>query len=193
MKKNFGLRLIETAALLALCITVCGMAWAQGRQENLNGNILRLHVLAVSDEEHEQQLKLKVRDNVLQYLEPLLETAKDARSAESIISENLYAIADAAYEAAEGRQVCVSLGEERYSSREHEGVTLPAGRYKSLQVILGEGQGQNWWCVVYPQLCLNSTDTSTLGEQELKIVTDSDNRVLRFKLLELWGNLTAKD
>lgn len=191
MNKNSGLKIIETAALIALCITVCAATWAQGRQENLNKNILRLHVLAVSDSEYEQQLKLRVRDSVLEYLEPLVEAAEDTKSAEKIITENLNGIADAAYSAAEGRQVSVSLGEESYTSREYEGLSLPAGRYKSLKVVLGEGQGKNWWCVVYPQLCPEDQNEGDL-DQEFKIVTDSENRVLRFKLLELWGSLTSK-
>ena len=189
MKKNYCLKTVEAAALLALCFTMCAAVWAQGRQANLNENILRLHVLAVSDAENEQQLKLQVRDSVMACLEPLLEYAEDTRNAESIIADNLQNIADAAYQAAGGRQVSVSLAQESYPSREYSGGVLPAGTYKSLRVVLGEGRGQNWWCVVYPQL---STERSGLGEQELEIITDSENRVFRFKLLELWGNLTSK-
>lgn len=192
MERNSGLKIVEAAALLALCFTLCSAVWAQGRHENLNDSILRLHVLAVSDSEYEQQLKLKVRDRVMEQLEPLLETAEDTESAQRIISDNLRSIADTAYSAAEGRQVSVSLAEESYSSREYEGVSLPAGRYKALKIVLGEGQGQNWWCVVYPQLCLDGSAQTELEKQELQIVTHSEDRVFRFKLLELWGNLISK-
>lgn len=194
MSKNYGLKICETAALLALCISLCAAAWAQGRQENIQENILRLHVLAVSDEENEQQLKLRVKDSVMACLESILEGAENSAEAEEIITDNLQSIAEAAFSASEGRQVSVSLGEESYSSREHGGIRLPAGRYKSLKVVLGEGKGQNWWCVVFPQLCLEAGDAAAegnLAEREFKIVSDSETYEIRFKLLELWGSLIS--
>ena len=180
MKKQYLFRAWETAALIALSMLMCSAAWAQGNHQQLNEHVLRLHVLAVSDEESEQQLKLRVRDNVLGYVETLLEEADNIQKAESIIEKNLNGIAKAAFEVSEGRQVTVSLGEESYPSRTYEGGSLPAGKYKALKVILGEGQGHNWWGVVFPSL--------TCKEYEgVEIV--SDEKVFKFKILEIWGEL----
>ena len=181
MKKNY-LKLWEAAALLALCITLCTALWAQGRQAKLNEEVLRLHVLAVSDSEYEQRLKMQVRDSVLSYLEPLLEGSEDVFLAEKLVAENLTNIANAAYGAAEGRQVSVSFGEESYPSRSYEGGSLPAGRYKALKIVLGEGQGQNWWGVVFPDLSLSA---GTSLESTEKIILEGEERVFRFKILEL--------
>ena len=98
MKKQYLFRVWETAALIALSLLMCSAAWAQGKHQQLNEHVLRLHVLAVSDEESEQQLKLRVRDNVLGYVETLLEEADNIQKAESIIEKNLNGIAKAAFE-----------------------------------------------------------------------------------------------
>ena len=175
MKKDSFLKIWEKAALVSLCIVLCACAWAQGRHNELHDNVLRLHVLAVSDSEYEQQLKLRVRDSVLAFVQPMLENAGSTERAESIIRENLQSIADAAFAASEGRQVTVSIGEQSYPSRSYEGGSLPAGNYKALKIILGEGEGQNWWCVVFPGLEKNDAV--------------NDKKVFKFKLLEIWGEL----
>ena len=180
MNKKYFLKVWEIAALLSLCLVLCAGAWAQGKHEQLHDNVLRLHVLAVSDSEYEQQLKLRVRDSVMAFMEPMLKGAGTAERAEEIIRENLQSIADAAYAASEGRKVTVSVGEESYPSRNYDGGSLPAGNYKALKIILGDGEGQNWWCVVFPSLEKNQSS-------ELEIV--SDEKLFRFKLLEIWGEI----
>ncbi len=188
------LRPWETAALLALWLF--SGVWAQGRQQAVSRKLLRLHVIAVSDEEQEQELKLRVRDAVLDYLRPLLADTTDAGEARLLLEENLPAVARAAFAAAEGRQVTVSLGEERYPSRRYEGFTLPAGRYDSLRVVLGEGQGHNWWCIVFPPLCLEAVQTEQVQEvmsrEDFALVTEEEGYELRFRLVELWGELVNK-
>ncbi len=180
MKKYVFLKVWEVSALVSLCVVLCACAWAQGRHGRLQENVLRLHVLAVSDSEYEQQLKLRVRDSVLSFMEPMLQGVSSADNAESIIRENLQSIADAAFAAAEGRKITVSIGEQSYPSRNYEGGSLPAGKYKALKIVLGEGEGQNWWCVVFPSLAESESN-------ELKIV--SDEKLFKFKILELWGEL----
>lgn len=185
----------ETAALLALCLTLCLAVWAQARQSGISGNLVRLHVLAVSDAPEEQALKLRVRDAVLGYLQPTLMEAKDARQAREMLDADLAGVARAAAAAAEGRQVRVSLGREYYPTRIYEGFTLPAGSYDSLRVVLGEGRGHNWWCVVFPPLCLTAAEAEplqeTMGREDFALVSGGEERVLRFRAVELWGELTA--
>ena len=189
MDKRF--KIWETAALLALCVTLLGGVWAQGRQSELSGKLLRLHVIAASDELEEQALKLRVRDAVLDYLSPLLAGAADRDAARAIIACKLDNVRAAAESASEGREVRVTLGQERYPLRQYEGFTLPAGTYESLRVVLGEGEGQNWWCIVFPPLCLTAVEgdklQSVMGREDYGIVTEEEGYILRFRLIEWWG------
>ncbi len=191
--KNKSLRAWEIAALMALSLALCAGTWAQSRQQSISSALVRLHVIAVSDAAEEQEIKLEVRDAVLAYLTPALENAENQQQARQIITENLEGIAEAAGSAARGRQVSVTLSRESYPTREYEGFTLPAGRYESLRVILGEGEGKNWWCVVFPPLCLSAAEReevqSVLNGEDLAIVTEEEGYVLRFKFVELWGEL----
>ena len=191
MDKRF--KIWETAALLALCVTLLGGVWAQGRQRELSGKLLRLHVIAASDDAEEQALKLRVRDAVLEYLSPRLAGAADRDAARAILEGELGNVRAAAEAASEGRAVQVTLGQERYPLRRYEGFTLPAGVYESLRVVLGEGEGQNWWCIVFPPLCLTAVEgdklQSVMGREDYGIVTEEEGYVLRFRLIEWWGEL----
>ena len=189
--KNKSLRAWEIAALMALSLALCAGTWAQTRQQTISSALVRLHVIADSDAAEEQEIKLEVRDAVLAYLTPVLEEAESQQQARQIIRDNLEGIAQAAGSAARGRQVSVTLSRESYPTREYEGFTLPAGRYEYLRVILGQGQGKNWWCVVFPPLCLSAAESEkvqdVLNGEDLSIVTEEEGYVLRFRLVELWG------
>lgn len=188
------LKLWESCMLIALSLGLCAGLWAQGRQNNISAELVRLHVIAVSDEENEQQLKLRVRDAVLEYLSPVLAGAESPQQARAIIKDNLLPIAEAAAAASEGRQVSVSLGRESYPSRIYEGFTLPAGSYESLRIVLGEGQGKNWWCIAFPPLCLNAAQCeqmqAVMNSEDYALITRQEGYELRFKIVELWGQLT---
>ena len=191
MDKKF--KIWEAAALFALCLTLLLGVWAQGRQNELSGKLLRLHVIAHSDDAEEQALKLRVRDAVLEYLSPLLADAADRDAARAILEGELENVRAAAESASEGRTVRVTLGQERYPLRQYEGFTLPAGIYESLRVVLGEGEGQNWWCIVFPPLCIEAVTgdrlQSVMGREDYGIVTEEEGYILRFRILELWGEL----
>ncbi len=195
MKQENGnnLRAWEVALLAALCLTLCVGIWAQKKQGELASQVVRLHVLAVDDTEEEQALKLRVRDAVLADLAPVLEGVTDQDEAREILAGRLQEIAEAASGAAEGRKVSVSLGPESYPLRRYEGFVLPAGTYESLRVVLGEGEGHNWWCVVFPPLCLSAADAgrvqSVLNPDDFALITEEDGYELRFRILELWGEL----
>jgi stage II sporulation protein R len=185
----------ETAALLALCLTLLWGTWAGARQRRLAAGLLRLHVIAVSDEADEQALKLRVRDAVLDYLRPRLAEASDPAEARAILAGELEGVAAAAEQAARGRPVTVTLGPEDYPARSYGGFTLPAGRYESLRVSLGEGRGHNWWCVVFPTLCLDAARPEelrqTLSPEDYALVTRAEGWELRFWLVECWGELVT--
>lgn len=196
MQKRDRFRPWEAALLAAVCITLLTGVWAQGRQSALAGKVVRLHVIAASDSAEDQRVKLAVRDAVLAYLAPRLENASGAPEAAAVIaseSRELQRIA----EAVSSGSVRVSLGRESYPTREYETFSLPAGVYTSLRVTLGAGHGRNWWCVVYPPLCSASVEqaqeVSALSESDVKLITeDGGGYILRFRLLEWWGNLIGK-
>ena len=185
----------ELALLCALCLTLGAALWAQGRTERIDASLVRLHVLAADDSAEEQTLKLRVRDAVLVCLAPRLEGARDKEEAKEILSVSLPEIKTAASAAAGGREVAVTLTRERYPTRSYEGLALPAGEYDSLRVILGSGEGRNWWCVVFPPLCMSveSADEleQTVGEETFEILSEDGETSYRFRLLELWGKLVS--
>ena len=189
-----SLRKWEIALLLALCFTLLAGTWAGAASSRVSEGLVRLHVIAASDDATEQAIKLDVRDAVLSYLEPRLDSAADIAGAKALIEANLEGIAAAAESAAQGREVNVTLGEEYYPTREYDTFSLPAGRYQSLRVTLGEGAGHNWWCVVFPPLCLTAAESEAAfeeldGETRAIISSDGGGVQFKFRLLELWGEL----
>ncbi len=185
----------ELALLCALCLTLVCAVRAQGRAEAIDASLLRLHVLAADDSEEEQTLKLRVRDAVLAYLTPRLEGAENKAEAKAILSGSLDGIEAAASAVSEGRSVTVTLTRERYPTRVYGGIALPAGEYDSLRVILGAGKGHNWWCVVFPPLCMSLESTEELeravGETTFEILSSDGATSYRFRLLELWGKIVS--
>ena len=183
----------ELALLLALCISLCACTWAEGRRQVISSGLVRLHVIAASDDDAEQALKLRVRDDVLEYLSPKLDEVSDSDEARQIIKSELPNIRKAAEKSAEGREIQVSLSEEYYPTREYESFSLPAGRYQSLRVIIGEGEGHNWWCVVFPPLCISAAEQEkamdAMSDEERGIITEAEGYEIRFRLVELWGEL----
>ena len=193
LRSGKHVRFFETALLLALCASLCAGTWAQGRQAALSRELVRLHVVAASDDAREQAVKLEVRDAVLAYLEPQLQDVTDSTQAREIISGSLQGIAEAAAERAGGRGVTVTLARERFPLRCYDTFTLPAGEYDSLRVTLGAGKGHNWWCVVFPPLCTPAVSEAELSEamsrEGYAVITESEGYELRLRTLELWGEL----
>ena len=187
------LKIWELALLMALCFSLCMGTWAQAKQTSLSGGLVRLHVISVSDDDNEQRIKLNVRDEVLSYISPKLDGVQSAAEAQAIIAAELDGIKAAAEKSAEGRSVQVCLDEEYYPTRDYERFSLPAGRYQSLRVILGEGQGHNWWCVVFPPLCISAAEQEkamqSMSEDMRGIVTEADGFQIKFRIIELWGEL----
>ncbi len=191
----------KLALLLALAGVLLFSLWLEREGSGLAGNVLRLHVLANSDGEQDQALKLLVRDRILAQASPLLEGVTDRALAEEILEESLQSLADAgaAAVAEEGYSypVTVSMEDTWFPTREYEDFSLPAGTYTALRVVIGEGGGQNWWCVVFPPLCLGAVSESVeaaamaaLDEEEIALITGEDGGyVVKFKLLELWDKI----
>ncbi len=189
------LQIWELSLLIALCVTLFTGLWAQNRQRSLSSQLVRLHVVAESDSDDDQAVKLKVRDAVLALLTPKLEGASSPEQAKAVIEgelTNLSGLAQA-ITAREGRpcNATASVMTENFPTRDYESFSLPAGDYVSLRITLGEGQGKNWWCVIFPPLCMSSTESedafSNLSEENEKlIVSDDSGYILKFHIIELF-------
>lgn len=194
----------STICLLSLLFALAATAaWAAAdaheTQENLAGKLIRLHVLANSDSQADQAVKLRVRDAVLKAAEAQLEDCATVEAAEAQLTEllpELEAMASSVLaENGFDYPVQAALTWEDYPTREYDTFTLPAGRYLSLRVRLGEGAGQNWWCVVFPPLCLGSVSETTeetaalggLSQEEVALMTgETEGYVVKFRAIELW-------
>jgi len=188
-KKVFGIVLM----ILAVSVLLGGF-WVSRQQQALADKLVRLHVVANSDSEADQAVKLQVRDAVLEQTRLLLDGAEDPRAA---LAGNLPRIQQAANRclaaAGSGDRAVVTMGEELFPTREYETFSLPAGTYTALRVTIGAGEGHNWWCVVFPSLCMSASveemeedaQTAGLTEGEIRLITeDSEGYVLKFKTME---------
>ena len=203
-EKAGKLKWVEIAALLLLAAFLTTGALALQTEQELSDKVVRLHVLANSDSEEDQALKRKVRDRILAYTEPLLEGAPSRLEAEGLLRGQLLELERIAGEeiAANGYDYAVSvrLEDTMFPTREYEGFTLPAGKYLALRVVIGEGAGQNWWCVVFPPLCAAASAevpqealAAGLTSSQVGLITEENTGyVLKSKLIEFWGELQAK-
>jgi len=168
----------------------------------LYDKVIRLHVLANSDSEEDQTLKLKVRDAILNEAAAMTEGCGTREEAALALSDKTDTLRQIAEETLRKngceKPVAVTIGEEHYPTRAYEGLRLPAGDYCSLRVMIGEAEGQNWWCVLFPPLCVGSASETeeemiSVGftPGQVKILTDGENPryVLKFKILEILGSL----
>ena len=176
--------------LAAFLVAVCPVSG----EESIYRDVIRLHVLAASDSEDDQSDKIAVRDAILDGYGDLFRGFSDRAEAEAAITpelrEQIAATAEQAL-AARGRaaSVAVTLSEEEYPTRDYGNFTLPAGRYLSLRVVIGEGKGKNWWCVLFPPLCTAASVEGVplgLSDAEYRLVTEGKKSV-RFKTLELFS------
>ncbi len=180
------------AVLAAVCILSCLPIHGE---EEIYRSVLRLHVLAVSDEPEEQSRKLRVRDAVLDALREPMADAVSLSDALERARGALPAVREAAQREAGDVPVTVTLGRETYPTRVYGSYALPAGEYASLRVTLGEGEGRNWWCVLFPQLCTARAEDD--GEEAFLAAGFTPEQVrvirkgggtkykIRFRLLEI--------
>lgn len=198
------LRLWEAALFLAFGLTLTAGVWASASEAALADQMLRLHVVANSDSEADQARKLLVRDAVLARASRLLEGVADRRGAEEALAPHLDELAQAGAEALARTgtpdPVRVTLDDQWFPTKEYDGFSLPAGQYRALRVTIGEGRGRNWWCVVFPPLCLASVSEKSvesaaegvLSQDQVALITGRDGGyVLKFRLIEWWQELTG--
>ena len=204
VKAEKRLKIWEIILLVGLLAFLASGAMALRTQDDLSNKVVRLHVLANSDSEEDQALKLLVRDAVLERAEDVLVQTSDRAEAEGKLRGQLLEFERAAAEVIreEGYDytVTVELADTEFPTRAYDGFTLPAGEYLALRVLIGEAAGQNWWCVVFPPLCTAAAaDTSVSAmvtgftEEEIKLITEEDSGyILKLKVVEFWEELRQK-
>ena len=186
--------LVFMAALLtALTVTA---AMLQRQQQAFSEKLIRLHVVANSDSETDQQIKLQVRDAILPVTEDL-----NLTGVTELLPQIQLAAENCLRELDREDSVQVTFGTERFPTRFYENFALPAGVYRSIRVTIGAGEGQNWWCVAFPSICLRAAAdeleeaavAAGFSAEEVRLITgDGQGYVLKFKLLELLEQMKTK-
>jgi len=184
---------------LLICITTFFTLWGfipTAEECEIYNSTLRLHVIANSDSEKDQEIKLKVRDAILDHISEYKVTSKEEAVATVISNaDKIESIArDTLADNGIYQNVHIQIGEEEYPLRHYEDFSLPAGVYTSVRVIIGEGKGQNWWCVLFPPMCTSyATDIDEdkyisvgLSGDQYDLITGSGGEYkVKFKLLEI--------
>ena len=181
------------------CFFWCGTLIAD--RQKLNQELIRLHVVANSDSEPDQAIKLQARDAVTDSLRDAMESVADVEEAKQWLQNNLQLIQNIANEtlksAGSSDYAAVSLCKEVFDTRYYDTFTLPAGVYNALRITIGEGAGRNWWCVVFPSLCVPATAdgfeaaaaSAGFSDTLSHTLTDKEEYEIRFFLLDALGKL----
>lgn len=190
------MKLFIKSACIAFVLTVIySLIPFQAECADISDEVFRLHILANSDNEEDQNLKLKVRDRVLEYTETLFKNAGSKEEAESIISDNLQNISNVAYaeviDNGYDYKVKAEITNMYFTTRYYENYTLPSGMYDALRITIGNGNGHNWWCVMYPSICISSEEEQDKKAKEVFDTTQYDivkneKYQYKFKVVEIF-------
>lgn len=188
--------IFEFAMAIGLTVSLISGALALDTRDQISEKLIRLHIIANSDSPEDQELKLKVRDEVLLQVTELTKTCKDVKDARSVICENLDLLEDTAdrviSENGFGYSSRAELSNVYFPTRNYDTFSLPAGDYDALRIHLGNGKGKNWWCVLFPPVCVSAAEAESefsnagMTDEEIKFITsDEPQYKLKFKIVEL--------
>ena len=192
--------------LLSLYTYICALTYVQAVSANLSEAVFRLHVIANSDADYDQNLKYLVRDSLLEYMNDICKDVCTKEEAISLCYENLDTFKDIAIKVVRDNgfdyDVNLKIGNFSFPTKTYGDISFPAGMYDALRVEIGSASGQNWWCVMFPSLCFIDVSSGVLEEDSKELLeqnlshesyeivsNNSDNEIkLKFKVLELFGN-----
>lgn len=196
---------IVLTILLGMFLFISAISYATTISKDLSENFFRLHILANSDSKEDQELKLKVRDAVISYMETLSYDGLNKNEAVLLTTEHLEDFKNIAKQVLEENNcnydVTLEIGNFYFPTKEYGNISLPAGFYDGLKIEIGEAKGQNWWCSLFPPLCFVDISSGiideasenelkeNLSDEEFAIITGNSEEIkLKFKLLELLSN-----
>ena len=206
MKKLKIGRIFVILILLSLFILISAISYVDAVSNNIADSVFRLHVIANSDSKEDQELKLKVRDELLSYMNIISKDSTNKQEAMQIANEHKEEFIQIAEKVIKENgynyTVNVQVGKADFPTKCYGDITLPAGTYDALKVQIGEAKGQNWWCVMFPPLCFVDVSTGIVpdnSKQELKqsldneeydLISKTDNNEIsfKFKIVELFQN-----
>jgi stage II sporulation protein R len=201
------------AATVLVAMIILSISYSEDVNKGLADNLIRLHVIANSDSVEDQAIKNRVRDAILNYMKEQLRKSKDLEETNYIINKNISEIEELsnAEILKQGKDYSVKamLGSYPFPTKSYGDVTLPAGYYQALRVVIGKGEGNNWWCVLFPPLCFVDATHGTVPDdvkkdlqksltaEEYRIIMSADSNDdmpirIRFKVVELFQNSRIK-
>lgn len=197
MKWRTAEKAICLGLILAVLVSFTGFAT---QCEDIPDRVLRLHILANSDSEEDQMLKLKVRDRIVEESAGLFDQVTERDAARAVVERNMEALREAAqdevYRQGYDYAVSMELTHMYFTTRVYDETALPAGYYEALRVTIGAGEGHNWWCVIFPAMCLPVAEESreldsVLNEEQMEIVEEGESAQyeIKFKALEWYEQI----
>lgn len=211
MNKSIFYRILLVLLLLIVFVCFSAYFYVTAVSSGISDSVFRLHVIANSDSDEDQALKLKVRDSLLEYMNSLCSSTSSKEEAMRIANENIDDFTkiaqDVIYQNGYNYSVDVSVGSCDFPTKEYGDVSLPAGTYDALRVKIGSASGHNWWCVMFPPLCFVDVSSGivpddskeilhdTMSNEEYDLVTSSDSDselTFKFKLVEFFENFRLK-
>lgn len=165
--------------------------------DDIPNHLLRLHIVANSDSEQDQNLKLKVRDYILEQSSDMFKSAKNKVEAEHITKSNIDKIVDEAqnyvYSLGYDYKVTGEIKNMYFDTRDYDNFSLPAGNYDALRITIGSGKGHNWWCVMFPPMCFSMAEendlSDVLSEKQTEITDNKDKYEYKFKIVEIYNDI----
>ena len=197
----FMFHFIKKLLIFVLVLSLFLLGTLIADKQYLNKDVLRLHVVANSDSQEDQSIKLRVKDALLDYFESNLSGITDAQAAKEFLSDHLADVQEVANKTLSTLGVTdnakVSLTREKFGVREYDTFSLPSGMYESLRVEIGEAAGKNWWCVVFPALCSGATGedfkatavSSGMSSGLSNTLVEEDGYEIRFFFLDWLGKI----
>ena len=195
MKKKIA---VFVPVFLAFILFICSFVPLITTGESISNKVLRLHIIANSDSDYDQNVKLKVRDEVLKLSDDMFADCKTLEDAKNVSQNNIDLIQSVANNTLSSlgcsEAATVAVAKEYFSTRIYDDFTLPAGIYDSIKIVIGNGEGHNWWCVMFPQVCLSGCTKDLeddLTDEEIKMIHSKDY-IVKFKAVEIYEKLKYK-
>lgn len=197
-KKLFSRRAAELSLLCGLlCSVFLSAAHFGAACNDLRSNVLRLHIIANSNSAEDQAVKLKVRDSILTQTADIFDGKASLKEAEASAAKNIERLNETAVKTLRENGfnygAAAEIGNSYFETREYEDFTLPAGNYRSLIIRLGNGEGKNWWCVVFPAVCVPAAVDARLSDSTAEVSADiaehPNKYVMKFKAVEIYEDL----